>query len=134
MTAPTAELQDFAARYTAAWCSHNAASVGEFYAPGGSLCINKGVPAVGRSAITKSVQEFVTAFPDLHVYMDAVIVQTATYEYRWTLTGTNTGPGGTGGAVRISGFETWTLNAARLIAESQGTFDDAEYQRQLHAR
>ena len=26
-------------------------------------------------------------------------------EYHWTLTGTNTGPGGAGHAVRISGFE-----------------------------
>jgi hypothetical protein len=48
-----------------------------------------------------------------------------------TLTGTNTGPGGTGKAVRISGYEEWTLGADGLIATSLGHFDEAEYQRQL---
>ena len=51
--------------------------------------------------------------------------------YRWTLTGTNTGPGGTGKAVRISGYEEWTFSADGLIAASQGHFDEAEYLRQL---
>jgi hypothetical protein len=51
--------------------------------------------------------------------------------YRWTLVGTNTGPGGTGHRVRISGFEEWTIGADGLIADSLGQFDAAEYQRQL---
>jgi hypothetical protein len=36
-------VQDFARRYTAAWCSQNAASVAAFFSPDGSLIIN-GVP------------------------------------------------------------------------------------------
>jgi len=51
--------------------------------------------------------------------------------FHWTLTGTNTGPGGAGKAVRISGYELWTLGGDGLIAASQGHFDAAEYQRQL---
>jgi hypothetical protein len=51
--------------------------------------------------------------------------------YRWTLIGTNTGPGGSGKRVRISGFEEWRIGTAGLIAESHGHFDSAEYQRQL---
>jgi hypothetical protein len=51
--------------------------------------------------------------------------------YRWTLTGTNTGPGGTGRPVRISGQEEWTFGADGLIAESRGHFDQADYNRQL---
>jgi len=39
--------------------------------------------------------------------------------YRWTLVGTNTGPGGTGKRVRISGFEEWRIGADGLIAESR---------------
>ncbi len=53
--------------------------------------------------------------------------------YHWTLTGTNTGPGGTGNAVRVSGREEWKIGPDGLIAESKGKFDEAEYQRQLHA-
>ena len=56
-------LRDFAARYTAAWCSQHAASVAAFFSPSGSLTINGGVPAIGRSAITEAAQEFMTAFP-----------------------------------------------------------------------
>jgi len=54
-------------------------------------------------------------------------------EYHWTLTGTNTGPGGTGRAVRISGFESWRIGADGLIEESIGSFDADEYQRQISA-
>ena len=68
------DLREFARRYTAAWCSQNAANVAAFYAPDGSLCINGGIPATGRTAIAKSAQEFMTAFPDLHVHMDKLIV------------------------------------------------------------
>jgi len=126
-----AELRDFAARYTAAWCSQNAASVAAFYSPGGSLTINGGVPAVGRSAITEAAQSFMTAFPDMRVVMDDIVMQEGLAHYHWTLTGANTGPGGTGRRVRISGFEVWQIGADGLIAASQGHFDAGEYQRQL---
>jgi hypothetical protein len=50
---------------------------------------------------------------------DAAFPQDGRTIYRWTLTGTHTGPGGTGRAVRISGFELWTIGEDGLIAESQ---------------
>jgi len=50
-------------------------------------------------------------------------------EYDWTLAGTNTGPDGTGRAVRISGFERRRIGAGGLIEKSKGQFDEAEYQR-----
>jgi len=51
--------------------------------------------------------------------------------YHWTLIGTNTGPGGTGKRVQISGFEDWRFGADGLVTESAGHFDGAEYERQL---
>ena len=51
--------------------------------------------------------------------------------YCWTLSGTNSGPGGTGNRVDISGFEVWQLGADGLIANSRGYFDSAAYNRQL---
>ena len=72
-----------------------------------------------------------TAFPDLHLDMDALVMKKEGAEYHWTLTGTNTGPGGTGNRVRISGFERWGIGADGLIATSQGQFDNADYRRQL---
>jgi len=93
-------LSDFAARYTAAWCSQNAASVASFFEERGSLKINDGTRAVGRTAITKSAQSFMTAFPDIVVKMDRLVVTGTKTEYHWTLTETNTGPGGTGSSSR----------------------------------
>lgn len=126
-----ASLEAFAASYTAAWCSQHAASVAAFFAERGSLTINGGPPSVGRAAITTAAQGFMSAFPDMVVAMDGIEVAADRAVYRWTLTGTNTGPGGSGRAVRISGREEWQLGADGLIAESKGHFDQADYDRQL---
>jgi hypothetical protein len=72
-----------------------------------------------------------TAFPDLIVRMDSIIPNGDGGTYHWTLTGTNTGPNGTGKPVRISGYEEWTIDKDGLIAKSLGHFDEAEYHRQL---
>jgi steroid delta-isomerase-like uncharacterized protein len=132
MSMSTKELQDFATRYTAAWCSQDAARVAEFFAEDGSLQINEGDPSLGRTAITAAAQSFMTAFPDLVVAMDEISMQGNLAVYRWTLTGTNTGPGGSGHAVNISGYEEWRMGADGLIAESKGHFDAADYHRQLN--
>ncbi|MGD0505656.1 MAG: ester cyclase, partial [Steroidobacteraceae bacterium] len=126
-------LIDFAARYTAAWCSQSAARVASFFAEKGSLPINGGDPAVGRAAIASAAQGFMTAFPDLVIKMDSVNITGTEITYHWTLTGTNTGPGGTGRFVRVSGFERWRFGRDGLIAESKGHFDTVDYQRQLSA-
>ena len=128
---PDPQLLDFARRYTEAWCSQDPASVAEHYAPEGSLTINGGAPAVGRAAITEAARSFMTAFPDMRVTMDDLLVRDSGIEYHWTLVGTNTRPGGTGNRVRISGFEEWTIGHDGLIAASQGHYNQAEYDRQL---
>lgn len=125
------ELRSFAMRYTAAWCSQEASQVAALYAPGASLSINGGVPAVGRSAITEVAQSFMTAFPDMQVFLDDISVEKTGTRYQWTLVGTNRGPGGTGHTVNIRGFEIWQIGADGLIACSEGHFDNKEFQRQL---
>ena len=131
MQADPVQLRDFAARYTAAWCSQDPARVAACYSPGGSLTINDSAPAVGRSAITETARSFMTAFPDMRVIMDDIRTEDSRIEYHWTLTGANTGPGGTGARVRISGYEVWQMGPDGLIAASLGHFDGADYQRQL---
>lgn len=126
-------LNDFAARYTQAWSSQNAASVAAFFAPEGSLKVNDGNPAVGRAAITAVAQGFMSAFPDMVLTMDRLVPKGGLVEYHWTLAGRNTGPGGTGNPVRISGYEEWRFGADGLVAESKGHFDAKDYERQLNA-
>jgi hypothetical protein len=105
--------------------------VAAFFARHGSLTINGGKPAVGRAAITEAAQRFMSAFPDMVVAMDRLEEGEGTGTYHWTLTGTNTGPGGTGKPVRISGYEEWVIGSDGLIVDSLGHFDETEYQRQL---
>lgn len=135
MTHDADRVLDFARRYTEAWCSQDPARVAAHYSPDGSLAINGGSPSVGRPAITEAARSFMTTFPDMQVMMDDLVVAEEGVQYHWTLVGTNTGPGGTGNAVRIGGFEEWTFSDDGLIAESQGHFDQTEYDRQLeHGR
>lgn len=61
MLASSFELLDFAVRYTAAWCSQDAAYVAAFEASDGSLAINNGPPAVGRREIKALAQSFAHA-------------------------------------------------------------------------
>jgi predicted ester cyclase len=125
------ELSQFAQRYAKAWCSQNPEKVAAFFAERGSISINNGPPAVGRVAIAKEAQAFMTTFPDMVVTMDKVVHDEEGTKFHWTLTGTNTGPGGTGKRVRISGYELWTIDNDGLIAKSKGHFDSADYDRQL---
>jgi uncharacterized protein (TIGR02246 family) len=133
MTSDLDALHEFAHAYTEAWCSQDPARVADHYAPQGSLTINDGEPAVGRAAINEAARSFMVAFPDLRVEMDELRPRGAITEYHWSLTGTNTGPGGTGRQVRISGFEEWTLGDDGLIASSLGHYDQHDWDRQVGA-
>ena len=130
----TAQLRRFAKRYAEAWCSQNPENVAAFFAENGSLSVNAGPPAVGRAAISEIVRGFMRDFPDMIVTMDDLKIgerSSCDAAFHWTLTGTNTGPGGTGKRVRISGYELWKIDNDGRIAESKGHFDAAEYERQL---
>jgi len=130
MRAMTHPLQDFADRYTTAWCSDDPRQVAGFFAAEGVLTINGGARHVGREAIVASAASFMQAFPDLVVALRAVEDVDERVAYHWTLTGTNMGPGGTGRFVQIDGTELWQLDASGLIADSVGSFDVADYERQ----
>lgn len=127
----TSDLDQFARSYARAWCSQNPDSVASFFAATGSLKVNDGAPAVGREAIAEVAKSFMTAFPDMIVTMDRLVMTTAGVEFHWTLTGTNCGPEGTRHRVRISGYEEWRMGSDGLVAESLGHFDAEEYERQL---
>src|SRR5436309_12198302 len=129
-----ARLTKFATRYAEAWCSQNPENVAAFFAEDGSLSVNDGPPAMGRAAIADIARGFMRDFPDIIVTMDDLKIggrSSCDAAFHWTLIGTNTGPGGTGKRVRISGYELWKIDNDGLIAESKGHFDSAEYDHQL---
>jgi len=121
-------LQDFAARYAYAWCSQDPEKVAAFYAKSASVSVNGGPP----TPIADVARGFMRDFPDMIVRFDKLEQREEATAFHWTLIGTNTGPGGTGNHVRISGYELWKFDKDGLIAESSGHFDVAEYERQLN--
>jgi uncharacterized protein (TIGR02246 family) len=125
------ELNSLATRYAQAWCSQDPKRVAAFFAEKGSLCVNDGAPAMGRAAIAEVARGFMEAFPDMVVTFDQLESRGERIVFHWTLTGTNTGPGGTGKRVRLSGFESWLIGHQGVIVESLGHFDGSEYERQL---
>lgn len=124
-------VQSFAQAYAKAWCSDKPERVAAFFSQDGSLKVNDGPPAVGRTAITEVARGFMTAFPDMIVSCDRLERKGERIHFHWTLTGTNTGPNGTGNFVRIGGCEDWRFGTDGLVAQSLGHFDAADYDRQL---
>jgi hypothetical protein len=123
-------VREFAQRYAEAWGTHDPAQVAAFYAPAGSISINGGP----QTPIADAVNGFISAFPDIQVFIDDVVLKGETVEFQWTFTGTNTGPDGTGKPVRISGFEEWMFGEDGLVAESKGQYDQAEYEQPTGTR
>ena len=113
-----AKIITFAKCYAEAWCSQNPEGVAAFFAENGSLSVNDGPPAVGRAAIAEVARGFMRDLPDMIVTMGDVTHESDGTKFHWTLTGTNTGPGGTGKRLRISGYELWRIDEDGLIAES----------------
>jgi uncharacterized protein (TIGR02246 family) len=125
------KAREMAENYTKAWCSHDPQAVASFYAEDGRIVINGGEPSQGRAEIAAMAQAFYSDFPDLIVKMDDVRSSGTHAVYQWTLEGTNSGPGGTGNRVIVSGWEYWRFSEGGLVAESAGHFDAEDYQRQV---
>ena len=121
------QLKEFAKLYAEAWCSRDPQNVAAFYTKDGLISVNGGQP----TPIAEVARGFFRDFPDTVVTFDKLETTPAGVEFHWTFIGTNTGPGGTGNKVRISGFELWKIDNDGLIAESKGNFDAVEYERQL---
>src|SRR6266404_9844166 len=105
------ELQKFAARYAEAWCSQDPEKVAAFYAKGASISVNGGPP----TPIADVARGFFLDFPDTVVTFDKLENTPTGTEFHWTFNGTNTGPGGIGNKVRISGYELWKIDNNGLI-------------------
>lgn len=125
------DLTGFATDYAAAWSGGDPQAFANFYASDGTFRINDGAPSVGRAAIAETAASFMESFPDMTVRLVRLERAGERINFHWRWTGTNTGPGGTGKAVDMVGYEQWTLDESGLILYSQGHLDQAEYDRQM---
>ncbi len=124
-------LADFGKKYAQAWCSHKPENVAELYAENASASSNGRAPAIGREAIAKGARDFMTAFPDLALFMDSLATTSKGTTFHWTLMGTYTAPNGTVKKLHISGYDVWQLDEKGLIKQSASSFNEDEYNRQL---
>ena len=125
------DLNIFAQGYAQAWGSKRPEFVAMFFEEDGSLQVNEGDPATGRTALSNVAQSFIAKFPDMNVRFDSLAYKTKGVEFHWTLTGTDADPNGNGHKVKVSGFEFWTMSEGNLIKDSKGNFPSEEYNRQL---
>jgi hypothetical protein len=125
------DLNLFAQAYAQVWGSKRPEFVAMFFEEDGLLQVNDGEPAMGRNAISKVAQSFMTKFPDMNVRFDSLAHKPDGIEFHWTLTGTDADPDGKNHKVKFSGFELWTMSEENLIKDSKGTFSSEEYNRQL---
>lgn len=130
-TGPAKGLWDLAVRCATAWSSRGPEGMAPCYEETGQQSINDGPPAIGREALAAVAKSYMDAFPDLKIALDQLLVAGNSAFFVWTLTGTNTGLGGTGKAVRVSGIDVWDMGESGLIAQSHGYYDADSYQRQL---
>lgn len=130
----SAEITEFGKDYTDAWNSQKPENVASFFAEDGSLTVNSGPPLIGREAITEFARSFMTAFPDMKLSMDNLLIKADETQYHWSFVGTNTGANGTGNKVEFNGFERWVFNDEGLIKSSIGKFDEEDYNHQCQSR
>ena len=130
-TSPSRAIWELALRASNAWSSQDPEGVAACYEETASLTINIGTPSTGRVELAATAASYMEAFPDLRVSLDHLHVAGDSAFWVWTLSGTNTGPGGTGNAVRVSGIVVWKIGASGSVAGSTGYYDAATYEHQI---
>jgi uncharacterized protein (TIGR02246 family) len=116
--------------YTAAWNSGSAEAVAGFFAPEGSIVINRGEPWEGRAGVARMADGFFADVPDLGLTCDGWRAAGDHVVYLWTFTGHHAA---TGAPLRIVGWEEWDLDDDLLVRSSCGWYDAEDYARQSAA-
>lgn len=124
----TTDIAGITTAYTAAWNSGSAEAVASFYAPEGTIIINRGTPWEGRAGIAAMAAGFYTDVPDLSLTCDGLRIAGDHVAYLWTFTGHHAQ---TRNPLRIIGWEEWDLDSEGKVAASRGWYDAADYARQV---
>lgn len=126
-----ASLNSFADQIGMTWSRHNASEVAKLYSESVTLEINDEPVLAGRKSVEGAVQSIMTAYPDLVVKFDHLELKGDRVLYHWTFIGTNSGPGGTGNRVRISGYEDWKIGPDWLITDAKRHYNARDWERQV---
>ena len=121
------QARRLAEAYTNAWNTGSPDAVASFFAPDGTITINRGTAWRGRAGVAEMAAGFHADIPDLSLRCDGIRVAGDHVVYLWTFTGTHAG---TGRRVSVSGWEEWDIDAAGKVSSSLGWYDAEDYARQ----
>jgi steroid delta-isomerase-like uncharacterized protein len=115
----TDEMTDLVQRLVDAWNSHDVERVMALYAPDyHEEDVGQPGPSRGLDSVRRSVRRYMTAFPDLHLTVDDLLVQGNRASFLWTLSGTHRGglmnipPSGR--PVRVRGSTLLTVEGGKI--------------------
>ena len=104
----SAEYQPLIDAYLSFWNTGNFDGIDQVLPPDFELRMTpKFEPEKGIETFKKEVIKLRTAYPDFHITVNESFYYTDKFALRWTITGTNTGPGTnspTGKAIRVPGM------------------------------
>ena len=118
-------LKAFAKQYAAAWSSADPANVLALHSETSRLSVNDGDPAIGKAAIRKIIEDFMKAYPDLHIQVNDVVEEDTGTVFYCHVIATNSGPGGTGGKINMAVQEFWTFDETGKFVRIEA-YDDPE--------
>jgi steroid delta-isomerase-like uncharacterized protein len=128
------ETADVALRYLDVWNSKEVAAFDEVAHPDVVHHWGQGRDTAGIEALKGSTEAFFTAFPDMVMTFDDVIVEGDMVVIRWTLTGTHTGPffgmEPTGATAEWTGINIYRVECGQVV-ESWSEADGVGLRQQL---
>ena len=117
---PSQELKPIADKLVDAWNGVNIDSLDSIFDPGFVRSVNQEPDVEGVEGFKKGITDFRTAYPDLKLTIDNEVYGENAIAVRWTVTGTNTGPGEmppTGKAVKFWGESILHLANGKISRE-----------------
>jgi predicted ester cyclase len=126
-------LKPLAAKYVGVWNSGNMKDLDAIIDPHFVRHVNLQPDVEGVDGIKKVISGFRTAYPDLNIVLNDELYSENKSAGRWTLTGTNTGPGQmspTGKSVKLWGTSLLHYANGKLTEEWVG-FDNQSLMEQL---
>lgn len=130
---PSVELKPLLDKGLAIWNNGNLDEVAELWDPNVVRTANQLPDVKGLDAIKNVIKSFRASFPDSKLTSDEEIYAENKITFRWTLTGTNTGPGEmppTGKQIKIWGISILHFANGKLTREFV-SFDNQALMEQL---
>jgi len=127
------DLKPLVDKYNGAWESGNVEGLDGIFDPKFVRHSDAATSAQGLDNLKKIITGFKTAYPDIKVVSNEEIYTENRFAGRWTLTGTNTGPGElppTGKAITMWGINIIHFENGKMV-EEWDSFDNVPSMQQL---